>query len=487
MDTNLQVEAVDGAQPRPGPYVDAGAQDWRLEASMLPGLALVVDAAICLACGWLTWLIRFENPDIDIGYVLVIALLAMLHLNVMAWCGGYKLQRLHKLSDQVRIIALASAFTLFIALLLGFAIKVTANYSRIFIASWFAASFVGLVGGRAVLKALIAHRQRTGRLGRRVLVVGTGMLAVKMADHLRRHSTEFSVIGFLSAEDMVDGGPRRVANGDIVGSLADVVDVCRAYRVDLVVIALPWSDTEGLDKVALLTSAAPADVRLGTPFIETPFPHKPVSQLSGLPVIDLANRPFAGWTRIWKRLEDILIAAFALVLLSPVLLVVAVLVKLDSRGPVFFAQRRHGFANSEILVYKFRTMRVASDVSQAQRNDPRVTGIGRILRRLSLDELPQLVNVLQGRMSLVGPRPHAIEHSDGFAASVDRYFSRHRVKPGITGWAQVNGLRGEIRTPNDIRRRIEFDLHYVDTWSILFDLRIMLRTLLIVFNSKNAY
>jgi len=487
MDTNLQLETVHDAQPSPGPYVNAGAQDWRLEASMLPGLALFVDAAICLACGWLMWLIRFENFVMDIGYLLVITLLAMLHLNVMAWCGGYKLQRLHRLSDQVRIVALGSAFTLFIALLLGFATKVTANYSRIFIASWFAASFVGLVGGRAILKALIAHRRRTGRLGRRVLIVGTGVLAVKMADHLRRDSTEFSVIGFLSAEDMVDGGPRRVANAAIVGSVAEVVDVCRAYRADLVVIALPWSDAESLDKVALLSSAAPVDVRLGTPFIETPFPHKPVSQLSGLPVIDLANRPFAGWTRIWKRLEDILIASFALVLLSPVLLVVGVLVKFESRGPVFFVQRRHGFANSEILVYKFRTMQAASDISQAQRNDPRVTRIGRILRRLSLDELPQLVNVLQGRMSLVGPRPHAIEHSDGFAASVDRYFARHRVKPGITGWAQVNGLRGEVKTANDIRRRIEFDLHYVEKWSILFDLRIMFRTLLIVFNSKNAY
>jgi putative colanic acid biosynthesis UDP-glucose lipid carrier transferase len=487
MDTNLQLETIHDAQPSPGPCVNAGAQDWRLEASMLPGLALFVDVAICLACGWLTWLIRFENFVMDAGYMLVIALLAMVHLNMMAWCGGYKLQRLHRLPDQVRIIALGSAFTLFIALLLGFATKVTANYSRIFIASWFAASFVGLVGGRAILKALIAHQYRTGRLGRRVLIVGTGALAVKMADRLRRNATEFSVIGFLSVEDMVDDGPRRVANGAVVGSVAEVVELCRNYRADLVVMALPWSDPESLDKVALLISAAPVDVRLGTPFIETPFPHKPVSQLSGLPVIELANRPFAGWSRVWKRLEDILIASFALVLLSPVLVAVSVLVKLDSRGPIFFVQRRHGFANSEILVYKFRTMRVASDISQAQPNDPRVTRIGRVLRRLSLDELPQLVNVLQGRMSLVGPRPHALEYSNWYAPLTDRYFARHRVKPGITGWAQVNGLRGEVKTPNDIRRRIEFDLHYVEKWSVLFDLRIMFRTLLIVFNSKTAY
>ncbi|MGH8244629.1 MAG: exopolysaccharide biosynthesis polyprenyl glycosylphosphotransferase, partial [Steroidobacteraceae bacterium] len=304
-------------------------------------------------------------------------------------------------------------------------------------------------------------------------------------------SNEFSGIGFLSAEAMVDDGPRCVADSVVVGSVGAVLDVCRDRHADLVVIALPWSEKEGLNKVALLVSSAPVDARLAAPFLDMPFPHRPLSQLSGLPVIDLADRPFAGWTRVWKRLEDILIAFLALVLLSPVLLFLGILVKVASPGPIFFAQRRHGFANREILVYKFRTMRhdreVASDLSQARRDDARVTRVGRILRRLSIDELPQLVNVLQGRMSLVGPRPHAIEHSDGFAASADRYFARHRVKPGITGWAQVNGYRGEIRTPTDLQRRIEFDLHYVENWSVFFDLRIIFKTLVVVFVSKNAY
>lgn len=492
MDANIQTETVLDARPKSSvAQVNPRAHDWRLESSMLPGLALLGDAAICLACGWFIWLLKFEHPVIDVEYVLLVVLLTMVHLNMMAWSGGYKLKQLHWLYYQVRIVALGSAFTLFVVLLVGFATKVTAEYSRIFIASWFGASFVGLVGGRAILKAVIVHRHRTGRLGRRVLIVGTGQLARKMADHLQRHSTEFSVIGFLSADDMVDDRPQCVASSDVVGSVAAVLDVCRAYHVDLVVIALPWSEKESLNKVALLVSSAPVDARLAAPFLEMPFPHRPLSQLSGLPVIDLADRPFAGWSRIWKRLEDILIAFLALVLLSPVFLVVGILVKIASRGPIFFVQRRHGFANSEILVYKFRTMRhdcvVAGDISQARRSDARVTRVGRILRRLSLDELPQLVNVLQGRMSLVGPRPHAIEHSDGFAASADQYFSRHRVKPGITGWAQVNGHRGEIKTHNDLRRRIEFDLHYVENWSVLFDLRIVFRTLLVGFISKNAY
>jgi Undecaprenyl-phosphate glucose phosphotransferase len=492
MDGIVQAKVVhDAALTLPGARTDARTQARRLEASMLPGLALLADAGICLASGWLMWLFKFEQPAMVIDYVLVVLLLTMIFLNMMAWCGGYKLKHLYGIFDQVRIIALAAAFTLFVVLLAGFATKATADFSRIFIATWFGASFVGLVVERAILKAVIVHIRRTGRFTRGVLVVGTGPFARKIADHLQRQSDEFSVIGFLSAEDMVNDEPRCVAEGMIVGSVGAVMDVCRNLAADLIVIALPWSEKEGLNKVALLVSSAPVDARLAAPFLDMPFPHRPLSQLSGFPVIDLADRPFAGWTRVWKRLEDIFIASLALVLLSPVFLVLGALVKITSRGPIFFVQRRHGFANGEILVYKFRTMRhgreVANDTSQARRGDGRVTPIGRILRRLSLDELPQLVNVLQGRMSLVGPRPHAVEHSDGFAASADRYFARHRVKPGITGWAQVNGYRGEIKTPTDLHRRVEFDLHYVENWSIFFDIRIIFRTLIVVFVSKNAY
>jgi putative colanic acid biosynthesis UDP-glucose lipid carrier transferase len=458
---------------------------------MLPGLALLADLAICLGAGWLLWVLKFERAFMDVDYVLLVLLLTMIHLNMMAWSGGYKPASLSRLYDQVRIIALGSAFTLFVVLLVGFATKVTADFSRIFIASWFGASFVGLAAGRAVLKTVIARRRRTGRLVQRVLIVGTGGLARATADHLQRQTSDFAVIGFLSAESVADDGPRCVAESAVIGSIGSVLDVCRTHHADIVVIALPWSDRQSLNKVALLVSSAPVDARLAAPFLDMPFPHRPLSQLSGLPVIDLADRPFAGWTRVWKRLEDILLAGAALVLLSPLFLVVALVVKFSSPGPIFFVQRRHGFANGEILVYKFRTMRhhrdVASDTSQARRNDARVTPVGRILRRLSLDELPQLVNVLQGRMSLVGPRPHAIEHSDGFAASADRYFARHRVKPGVTGWAQVNGYRGEIRTPMDLQRRIELDLHYVENWSVFFDVRIMIKTLMVVLISKNAY
>ena len=181
-----------------------------------------------------------------------------------------------------------------------------------------------------------------------------------------------------------------------------------------------------------------------------------------------------------------------LVALSPVMLLIALAVRLDSAGPVLFRQTRYGFNNEEFTVFKFRTMRIdtanpAAALEQARRNDPRITKVGRFLRRTSLDELPQLLNVLKGEMSLVGPRPHAVAHNEQYSRIIDEYFSRHRVKPGITGWAQINGLRGETDTAEKMRKRVEYDVYYIDHWSLLFDIRILFLTLFVGFINRNAY
>ena len=186
-----------------------------------------------------------------------------------------------------------------------------------------------------------------------------------------------------------------------------------------------------------------------------------------------------------------MIAALLLILLLPVFAIIALAIKLDSQGPVFFRQKRYGFNNNPITVFKFRTMFTGpaeeSSVPQARRNDPRVTRLGALLRRSSLDELPQLFNVLRGEMSLVGPRPHAVAHNEQYAKVIDDYLSRHRVKPGITGWAQINGLRGETDTPDKMRRRVQYDLYYIDNWSLFFDLKILLLTPFVGFVNRNAY
>jgi Undecaprenyl-phosphate glucose phosphotransferase len=198
----------------------------------------------------------------------------------------------------------------------------------------------------------------------------------------------------------------------------------------------------------------------------------------------------SGWNLVLKNAEDRLVGALLLLLGSPLLALIALAIKLDSRGPVFFRQRRYGFNNNAIVVWKFRTMRDQPEdetvVPQATRNDPRVTAMGRILRRTSLDELPQIFNVLRGEMSLVGPRPHAVAHNEQYATVIDDYLSRHRVKPGITGWAQVNGLRGETDTPEKMRQRVQHDLYYIDNWSFWFDLKILALTPFAAMN-RNAY
>ena len=215
-----------------------------------------------------------------------------------------------------------------------------------------------------------------------------------------------------------------------------------------------------------------------------------MDSIHGIPVVAVCETPFYGVSGLLKTLSDYLLAAVSLVLICPLLLGIALGIKLSSPGPVLFKQRRYGLDGKQISVYKFRTMTVLEDgdqIRQATRDDGRITPFGRFLRRTSLDELPQFINVLQGRMSIVGPRPHAVAHNEMYRKLIDGYMVRHKVKPGITGWAQVNGLRGETETVEKMRERIEYDLAYLRNWSLRLDLKILLRTILLVFRDRSAY
>src|SRR5262249_13558848 len=218
-------------------------------------------------------------------------------------------------------------------------------------------------------------------------------------------------------------------------------------------------------------------------------PARGFEAVAGIPMLAVHERPIVGWSLLLKEIEDRLFAAVLLLVLLPVFALIALAIKLDSQGPVFFRQKRYGFNNNPITIFKFRQMVASPEeagVPQARRNDPRVTRVGAFLRRTSLDELPQLINVLNGEMSLVGPRPHAVAHNEQYAKVIDDYLSRHRVKPGITGWAQVNGLRGETDTPEKMRLRVQHDLFYIDNWSFWFDLKILALTPFAAIN-RNAY
>ena len=235
----------------------------------------------------------------------------------------------------------------------------------------------------------------------------------------------------------------------------------------------------------------PVDLQLAPEQIGFRLADRPQLNLAGVPMLTVFEKPLSGWNYLIKGVEDRALGVLMTIVAAPVLLLIALAIKLDSPGPVLFRQQRFGFNNKIFTVYKFRTMYdrpgEEESVPQATRNDPRITRVGRLLRRTSLDELPQLFNVLQGTMSLVGPRPHAVAHNEAFAAAVREYYARHRVKPGITGWAQVNGFRGETDTREKLERRVEYDLYYIDNWSLQLDLKIILMTLLVGFVNRHAY
>jgi Undecaprenyl-phosphate glucose phosphotransferase len=283
--------------------------------------------------------------------------------------------------------------------------------------------------------------------------------------------------------------------GAWIAAVDDLVEFGRRTRVDLVIFSLPISAEGRILQMLKKLWVLPLDIRLAAHTNKLQFRPRSYSYIGDVPVIDVFDRPIADWDVVMKWLFDKIIGTLALICLLPLLAIVAILIKLDSRGPLLFKQKRYGFNNDLIEVYKFRSMYAnAADAAANKlvtKDDPRVTRIGRIIRKASLDELPQLFNVVfKGNLSLVGPRPHAVNAKAEavlYAEAVDGYFARHRVKPGITGWAQINGWRGETDTDEKIQRRVEHDLYYIENWSVLFDLYIVARTPFALFNTKNAY
>jgi exopolysaccharide biosynthesis polyprenyl glycosylphosphotransferase len=264
----------------------------------------------------------------------------------------------------------------------------------------------------------------------------------------------------------------------------------RLLEPDAVFLVMPWSDAATIKRCAEALLELPAEIHLGTEHILDRFEHITISRLGSMASLQLTRLPLSRLERITKRIFDLLVASVGLLLVTPILLIAAVLIKLEGPGPVFFLQQRHGFNQKPFRILKLRTMRTQDDgavIPQARRDDPRVTRVGAFLRRWNIDELPQLFNVIMGDMSLVGPRPHALSHDREFEQRIAFYARRHNVKHGITGWAQIHGLRGATDTDDKLRRRIELDLYYIDNWSLTLDLQIMLRTVLSPTSYRNAY
>jgi len=348
---------------------------------------------------------------------------------------------------------------------------------------WLVIMLLMLLADRFATIAAARRWKAQDRFHQRVVILGAGANGRRLLEHLQRQDDfPTTLVGFV--DDRRGGRLQDPGDLPLLGTTRELLPLIRANRVDLVIIALPLAAAERVRDLVKRLRAFPIDIFLAPDLAIFEFPACRTRDIAGMPLVHVLRRPISGWSYAVKRAEDVAIALVCLFLLGPLLLLSAVAIKLTSRGPVLFRQKRYGFNNSVIDVLKFRTMFLnASDqagAAQAVRNDPRVTPVGRLLRRTSIDELPQLINVLKGEMSIVGPRPHALgTRAAGrlFEELVDEYAARHRVKPGMTGWAQVHGLRGETDTVDKLRLRVEFDLHYIENWSLGFDLAIIAKTL----------
>jgi putative colanic acid biosynthesis UDP-glucose lipid carrier transferase len=324
---------------------------------------------------------------------------------------------------------------------------------------------------------------------RSAIVVGAGPLGVKVAKALL--GSEDQGVDFLGYfDDRADDRVHGDAADKRLGGLKDVAPFIRSHAIREVYITLPLGSQPRIVELLEQLQGTTASIFFVPDVFGISIIQGRLQDMNGVPVVGICETPFTGTNELVKRVSDIVLAAIILVLISPILLVIAIGVKLSSPGPVIFRQRRNGLQGEEIIVYKFRTMRTLEDgkvVKQATKGDPRITRFGAFLRRTSLDELPQFINVLQGRMSIVGPRPHAVAHNEQYRELIKAYMVRHKVKPGITGWAQVNGHRGETDTIEKMRARVEYDLEYLRNWSLGLDLQIIVRTIRLVFFDRNAY
>jgi Undecaprenyl-phosphate glucose phosphotransferase len=462
---------------------------------VLLGLTRLADVLLIALMGAALYFLYVEAPSLASG-VPYFAIAGAVGLGVAAIfqaVGLYTLPGLRAPISQLSRLALGwtSIFAAVVAAV--FFLKVGPDFSRVWLAAWYVGGAIGIASFRAGLAGLIRGWTHDGRLIRRAVVVGGGEEGTALLQRLETEDTDLRICGVFDDRSDVRVGS-KIAGYPKLGAIADLADFSRGNRVDVVLVALPQRAEDRLYEILRDLMILPLDIKLSSLAAKLRLRPRAYSYIGAVPFLDVADRPIADWAVIQKWLFDRVIGILALVALSPVMLLTALAIKLDSKGPVFFKQKRYGFNNELIEVYKFRSMFTdKSDASASKlvtRGDPRVTGVGRFIRKASIDELPQLFNVLKGELSLVGPRPHALQAKAAdklYPDAVDGYFARHKVKPGLTGWAQINGWRGETDTQEKIVKRVEHDLYYIDHWSVVLDLYILFKTPFAMLSGENAY
>jgi len=463
-------------------------------APVIIGVAQLIEALLLATLGFAIFA-SYVEPGQGAIYLPTIAL-ATLGANVL-----FNAARTHRIAAYRTAVqqtgrVLASWSLVFIVLMtVAFLFKSSELVSRVWLVGWYLFGSLLLVTFRLSLRGLVLQWTREGRLKRRTVVVGGGPDAEVLVNSIQKSAgADVRLLGLFDDRND-ERSPESVASLPKLGKVADLLEFARQTRVDLVIVSMPLSAEKRVLEMLTQLWVLPVDIRLSAHMSKLRFTSKAYSYVGDVPVFDMVDRPISDWNLVFKWIFDKLVAITALIVFSPIMLATAIAIKLDSKGPVFFKQKRHGFNNELIEIYKFRSMRTDMADASASRlvtkGDPRVTKVGRFIRKTSIDELPQLFNVLRGELSIVGPRPHALAaKADNklYYEAVEGYFARHKVKPGITGWAQINGWRGETDTVDKIMQRVQHDLYYIEKWSILLDLYIVVMTPFSLFaKSENAY
>jgi len=422
-------------------------------------------------------------------YLVVLLIVLVAFLYVAEGVDLYRSWRAGKLRSMVLSAWLTLTVSFSALVLFAFIFKFSDQLSRVTIVCWFAFSFVNLFLWRLILRSYKVNRRKLGFSIKQAAIIGATDAGVRIAKQIEQHNE----LGYDSVGFFEDRSPERVfknQNYSIEGSVNDAVNSARNGEIDVLFIALPLKAEKRIAEILGRLGDTTVDVHFIPDFFLSNLIHARIDHVGDIDTLSVFESPYLGIKEWVKRSEDIILGLMILTLISPILLIIAFCIKFTSNGPILFKQDRYGLAGQKIKVWKFRSMTVTENsdvVTQATKNDSRITPLGGFLRRTSLDELPQFFNVVTGDMSIVGPRPHAVSHNEEYRKKVEFYMLRHKVKPGITGWAQINGWRGETDTLEKMENRVDYDLQYIKNWSLWFDLKIIFLTVFKGFTGKNAY
>jgi len=459
-------------------------------ADIISMIQRLVDPLLVLITGTVVYAIRFGSFEIPEEYIVILIGICLICLAIFPFFDLYRPRRDESLWSEIQ--TLTKAWFIVYAVLVGimFATKTSTEYSRVWIAGLMISGLSSMTLFRMILRSSLRFLRRRGINTRNIVIAGAGELGREVAQRIiASHWTGLKIIGFYDDAPQFQG---QVIEGvPVRGGLPLLPQEATGLGVNQVWIALPLNQDAQVKSMVAQLNRLPVQITFVPDIYGVHLLNHSIGEIAGLPVIHIMETPLSGINGFIKELEDKILAISILLAASPLILLIILGVKLSSPGPVFYKQLRGGMHGERIWVWKFRTMKHHAEppekIFQAVPGDARITPFGAFLRRTSLDELPQFLNVLKGDMSIVGPRPHAVEHDHFYQQQIDTYILRHQVKPGLTGWAQVNGWRGETGEIRKMENRIRHDIYYINNWSLWFDLRIIVRTVFIILTGKNAH